>query len=69
MGHLCDKIPDTGSRFVDVLIVVEMNFFLFEGADQLFRIPVLPRTPPTGKHRYLNVRCIRSSIGTYLTKL
>ena len=45
--HLCDK-PNADSRFVDVLIGIEVNFFLLEGADETFGIPVLPRTPPTG---------------------
>ena len=31
MIHVCDKLPNAGSRFMDVLIVVEMNFFLLEG--------------------------------------
>ena len=46
--HLSDKITDTISRFVDVLIVVEVNFFRLAGADEAFRISVLPRTPARG---------------------
>ncbi len=42
MIHLYDKLPNTGSRFVDVPVVVEVNFFLFEGADESFSIPILP---------------------------
>ena len=45
MIHLCDKMPDTISRFVDVLIVVEMNFFLLESSDESFGISILPRPP------------------------
>ena len=55
MIHLCDKMPDAGSRFVDVLIVIEVNFFLLEGADKSFSISVLPRTPAAGNHGNLNV--------------
>ena len=40
-------MPNAGSRFVDVVIGVDVNFFLFEGADESFSIPVLPRTPAT----------------------
>ncbi len=43
MIHLCDKMPDAISRLGDALIVIEVNFFLFEGADESFSIPVLPR--------------------------
>jgi len=42
---VCDKLPDALSRFVDVVIVVEVNFFFLEGSDQPFGISVLPRTP------------------------
>ena len=43
MIHLRDKMPDAISRLGDALIVIEMNFFLFERADESFSIPVLPR--------------------------
>ena len=43
MIHLRDKMPDAISRLGDALIVIEVNFFLFEGADESFSIPVLPR--------------------------
>ena len=45
MIHLCDKTPDAISRLMDVLIVVEVNFFFLEGANESFRISVLPRPP------------------------
>ena len=45
MIHLCDKMTNAGSRFVDVLIGVEVNFFLLEGSDQPFGVSVLPRSP------------------------
>ena len=45
VGHLFNKMTDTLSRFVDVLIVVEMNLFRLESSDEAFSIPVLPRTP------------------------
>ena len=48
MIHLCDKLPDALSRFMDVLIGVEVNFFFLEGSDQPFGVPVLPRTPSPG---------------------
>ena len=45
MIHVFDKLSNTGSRFMDVLIVIEVNFFLLEGADKSFSISVLPRPP------------------------
>ena len=43
---LCDKMPDTISRSMDVLIVIEMNFFLLEGSDEFFgNLSVSPRAP------------------------
>ena len=45
--HLCDKMTDAISHFIDVLIGVEVNFFL-EGLDQPFGMPILPRTPSPG---------------------
>ena len=48
MIHLCDKMTDAISRLHDILVVVEVNFFLLERADESFSIPVLPRTPATG---------------------
>ena len=35
--HLCDKLPDARSGFMDVVIGVEVNFFFLEGSDQTFR--------------------------------
>ena len=43
MIHLCDKMSDAFSRLGDVSILIETNFFLFEGADESFSISVLPR--------------------------
>ena len=48
-----DKMTDAFSRFMDVLRVIEMNFFLFEGADQPFSVSVLPRASSVC-HRNLN---------------
>lgn len=48
-----DKLPDAISRFIDVLIGVEVNFFFLEGADQPFGVLVLPRTPSP---RYANLQ-------------
>ena len=56
MIHLCDKMIDTLSRFMDVLVVVEMNFFLLEGADESFGVSVLPRTS-SASYRNLNSVC------------
>ena len=42
--HLCDKMSDAISRFVDVVIVVEMNFFLLERAYESFSISILSRS-------------------------
>ena len=41
MIHLCDKMFDAISRLGDVLIVIDVNFFLFERAYESFSI-VLP---------------------------
>ena len=46
--HLCDKMTDAISRLHDILVVVEMNFFLLESADEFFGITVLPKTPSPG---------------------
>ena len=46
--HLCDKMIDAISRFVDILIVVEVDFLLLEHADQPFSVSVLPRPPSVG---------------------
>ena len=43
VGHLCDKMSDVLSGLIDVLIVIEVNFFLFERADETFSISVFPR--------------------------
>lgn len=48
-----DKITDAVSRLGNSIIVVEVNFFLFESPDESFSISVLSRTPPT-RHRNLN---------------
>ena len=48
MIHLCDEIPDAISRLGDALIVIEVNFFLFEGANESFSVPVLPRASTVG---------------------
>ena len=48
-------MTDTLSRFVDVLIVVEMNFFLLESSDESFSISILPR-PPSVCYGNLNPR-------------
>ena len=53
--HLCDKMIDAFSRFMDVPVVVEVNFFLLEGSDQPFgNLSVLPRTP-SASYRNLNI--------------
>ena len=56
MIHLRDKrFPNAGTpRFVDVLIGVEMNFLLLEGADESLSIPVLSKTPAPGNYGNLN---------------
>ena len=43
MIDVCDKMLDAISRFVDVLIVVKVDFFFLEGADQPFSVSVFPR--------------------------
>ena len=56
MIHLSDKMTDAGPRFVNALIVVEMNFFLLEGADESFgNLSVLPRTVSSVSYRNLNI--------------
>ena len=54
---LCNKISDAISRLGDALIVVEMNFFLFEGADESFSISILPRASAVC-YRNLNAMCL-----------
>ena len=52
-----DKMPDVFSSLVDVLIVSEVNFFLFEGADESFRLSVFPgASPPCDRN--LNAMCL-----------
>ena len=46
-------MTDTFSHLGNVLIVIEVNFFLLEGADESFSIPVLPK--PLYAQRDLNV--------------
>ncbi len=43
MIHLSDKMIDAFSRLMDVFIVIEVDFFLLQGSDKSFSIPVLPR--------------------------
>ena len=47
------KMTDAVSRFRDVVIVIEVDFFLLEGSDESFSISVLTRIPAT-RHRNLN---------------
>lgn len=56
--HLCHKMPDVCARLMDVLVAVEVNFFFLEGADQPFRVSVLPRTP-SPSYRNLKVSMMR----------
>lgn len=42
MIHLCDKMPDACADIGYILIIIEMNFFLFESSDEPFSIPVSP---------------------------
>ena len=55
--HLCDKMPDVFSSLVDVAIFSEVNFLLFEGADESFSISVLPGASPSCD-RNLNAVCL-----------
>ncbi len=41
-------MSDAISRLGDALIVIDVNFFLFERADESFSISVLPRASATG---------------------
>ena len=45
---VCNKMSDAISRLGDALIVIDVNFFLFERADESFSISVLPRSSATG---------------------
>ena len=38
-------MTDAHFRFDYIVIVIEVNFFFLESADEPFRITVLPRTP------------------------
>ena len=47
--HLCDKrFPDALSGLSDTIVVIDVNFFLLERADEPFDIPVLPRVSTLG---------------------
>ena len=48
MIHLCDKMSDAISGLGDALIVIDVNFFLFEGANESFGISILPRASALG---------------------
>ena len=52
-----DKMPDVLSSLVDVLILSEVNFFLFEGADESFSVSVLLGVSPPCD-RNLNAVCL-----------
>jgi hypothetical protein len=54
-------MPDAISSLGDVLIVIEMNFFLFERADESFSISVLPRSSPLCDGN-LNAMCLECAI-------
>ena len=41
MIHLCDKMPDPCSGLSNILIVIEVDFFLFEGSDEAFGVSVI----------------------------
>ena len=58
MIHLCDKMPDVLSRLGDALIVIDVNFFLLEDAEESFgNLSVLPRVSSVC-HRNLNAMCL-----------
>jgi hypothetical protein len=49
MIHLCDKMSDAISGLGDALIVIDVNFFLFEGANESFgNLSILPRASSLG---------------------
>ena len=63
MIHLCNKLPDAFSGFMDVLIGVEVNLFFLEGSDQPFGVSVFPRTPsPLAIGYSFQVDCYCSTI-------
>ena len=41
-------MPDAISSLGDILIVIDVNFFLLEGADESFSISILPRASSLG---------------------
>ena len=53
---VCDKITDAISRLGEALILIEMNFFLFERADESLSISVFPRVSAVCD-RNLNAMC------------
>ena len=55
MIHPCDKLPNAISHLGNILVVIEVNFFFLERADESFSIPVLPRAPAT---RYGNLNAM-----------
>ena len=56
MIHVFDKMPDAISRLGDALILIEVNFFLFERADESFSVSVLPGPSAVGDGD-LNAMC------------
>ena len=48
IGHLFDKMSDAISRLGDALIVIDVDLFLFERADESLSIAALPRASATG---------------------
>ena len=64
MIHLCDKMTDAISRLDDALIVIDVNFFRFERADESFSIPVLPRTAAMRDGNLNTVSLERCDVGT-----
>jgi hypothetical protein len=51
-------MTDAIFRLGYILIVIEVDFFLLEGSDESFGIPVLPRTPAT---RYGNLKVLHDA--------
>ena len=63
MIDVFDKMPDAVSRLGDVFILIDVDFFFLEGADESFGISVLPRTPPTGDRNLNAMLSERREIG------
>ena len=61
---VCDKMPDAISSLGDILIVIDVNFFFLESANESFGISILPRASSLGDGNLNAMSLERGNIGT-----